>query len=182
VSLWLEGFADLPLPTLEAAFQKAIKVCKFWPKIADIRENIATAEANASEEEAAERWDRVLAYAVRRSPDFPDRNPPRISERTQRAINAAGSLDRIRDCDADALVWCRREFIKSYIRYGELEQDKYLLPLPEGEIKDLFAEVAQKLLPPSKKDFESERYKLLKEQAKQLEARCGLSDNRKPAD
>lgn len=146
-SLWLEGFADLPLPVLEAAFRKAIKACKFWPKVADIREHIARAETNSNEEEAAGRWEKVRAYAVRLSPDFPDRNPPRISERTQRAIAAAGGLDFIRDCDAESLTWARKRFIEGYTRWGELEQDKYLLP--EGEIKKLFAETAQKLLPTS---------------------------------
>jgi hypothetical protein len=79
------------------------------------------------------------------SPDYAPRNPRPISERTRRAIAAAGGLDFIRECDPDALTWARKRFLESYVRYGELEQDKYLLP--DGELKTLIAETAQKLLP-----------------------------------
>jgi hypothetical protein len=40
-SLWMESFADLSDPVLEAAFRKTLKACKFWPiKVADIREYV----------------------------------------------------------------------------------------------------------------------------------------------
>jgi hypothetical protein len=79
------------------------------------------------------------------SPDFSPKNPRPISERTQRAINAAGGLDFIRECDAEALTWARKRFLESYVRWGELQQDQFMLP--DGEVKSLFAEAAQKLLP-----------------------------------
>jgi len=70
---------------------------------------------------------------VRRSPDIPDRNPPRIKEQTRQAINAAGGLRHIRECNSEALQWAKKGFIEAYLRWAELEQDKYLLP--EGEIR-----------------------------------------------
>ena len=168
VGLWIDAFADLTPQQVDAAFSKAERSLKaFWPSPGEVRAFISTAEASAAEAEAAERWEIVRAYAVKLSPDYPEKNPPRIRPRTQQAIAAAGGLDRIRDCDADALVWCRKEFIKSYVRWGELEQGQYLLP--DGEIKNLLKEAARQLSPPG-----SAKYKLLEEQAKQIEARNGV--------
>ena len=157
---WKDGFADVEPGRLKAAFIACLRshVFKTMPTIGDVRQHLSRAETNASEEEAAERWE-IVAYAVKLSPDYPDRNPPCISERTQRAINAAGGLDFIRDCDAEALTWARKRFLESYIRWGELQQDQYLLP--DGEIKNLLAEAAQKLLPPSKPVADLARHKLL---------------------
>src|SRR5262245_32054314 len=61
-ALWLESFADIPDATLEAAFRKTIKTCKFWPKVADVREHIDGARKKASTEGAEQKWIQVLEY------------------------------------------------------------------------------------------------------------------------
>ena len=146
-STWKDGFADVDAGRLQAAFVACLRshTFKTIPTIGDVRKHLSRAEGNAAEEEAANKWETVRGYAVRRSPDFSDKNPPRILPRTQAAINAAGGLDRIRECDSDALVWCRKAFLESYVRWGELEQDQYLLP--DGQVKNLLAQAAKKLLP-----------------------------------
>ena len=109
-------------------------------KVADIREHVEQAKNNAAEEEAALKWDQVLAYAERQTPDAPDRNPPRFRERTRRAISAAGGLAHMRDCDRESLTWARKRFIEEYVRLEELRKDEYLLP--PGEVRRLLEEVA----------------------------------------
>jgi len=141
-ALWTEGFDDLPCDALEAAFQWALKECAYWPvKVADIRKRVTHAETNAAEEEAAQKWTKVLDYIrVHYNPDIVSRNVPRITERTHRAINAAGGLAYIADCEPEEKQWARKRFIEQYIRYGELQQDQFLLP--DGDLKNLIAEAA----------------------------------------
>jgi hypothetical protein len=141
-SSWEQGFADVDAVRLKAAFIACYRTHAFKtiPTVGDIRQHLQKAETGAAETEAARKWDQVKVYAERLSPDFPDRNPPRILPRTRAAINAAGGLSFIRDCDAEALTWARKRFIESYIRWSELERDQFLLP--DGMIKKLFAEVA----------------------------------------
>jgi hypothetical protein len=136
--------------------------------VADIREHVAKAENNASELEAATKWEEVKTYALTLSPDFAPRNPRRISERTQTAIRAAGGLSYVRECSTEELQWSRKRFIECYLRWGELQENRLLLP--DGPIKNLLAEAAQKLLPPSKPVAAPGRSKLLVEQAKLTEA------------
>jgi hypothetical protein len=156
--LWLEAFGGMNPETLEPLFKKALMACKFFPRIADILEQVEHAKGNAAEEAAAQKWSEVLTYVrLEFNPDIPpcpacfqreqcDRhNPPRIyrqiGERTQRAINAAGGLAYIADCEPEEKQWARKRFIEQYIRYGELEQEQFLLP--EGELKKLLAGAAE---------------------------------------
>ena len=70
---------------------------------------------------------------------------PKLSERVQQACRAAGVF---RDYEsADQLhIWGKKNFIESFISWGELQRDKYLLP--DGEIKNLLTRSAQtKALP-----------------------------------
>jgi hypothetical protein len=143
VNLWIEVFADLSPQHVAAAFSKAEKSLKFWPSPGEVRAFVPI-DAMLEPIEAALKWDTVLAYAVRCSPDYPDKNPPRILPRTQSAINAAGGLGYVRECDRESLTWVRKRFIEAYVRYGELQQSEYLLP--EGGVKNLLATAAQKLL------------------------------------
>jgi hypothetical protein len=140
--MWEEGFSDVGRDQLKAGLIACLRshTFKAIPTIGDIRQHLQKAEGNAVEAQAALKWDRVLDYAVRRSPDIPEKNPPRFSEQTNRAINAAGGLDWIRDCSRGALVWARKAFIEAFIRYAELEQNRYLLP--PGEVRSLLAECA----------------------------------------
>jgi hypothetical protein len=138
--LWLEAFGGLKPETLEPLFRKALNTCKFFPKIADILEHAEQAKANAEEEAAAQKWTQVREYIrLHYNPDLRPQQPsgPRISERTQRAINAAGGLPYLSECIADDLVFARKRFIESYLRWDELHQEQFLLP--DGEIKNLLA-------------------------------------------
>jgi hypothetical protein len=147
-SMWEEAFSDVDGSRLEAAFVACLRshTFKTMPTIGDIRQHLSKAEANAAQLEAEQKWEQVRAYAVRLSPDFPDRKPPNILARTMTAIRAAGGLAYIRDCDPESLQWARKRFIEAYLRYGELRQDSYLLPA--GEVRDqLVACAEQKQLP-----------------------------------
>jgi hypothetical protein len=110
------------------------------PTIGDIRQHLRKAAGSAADEEAAQKWTQVLEYIrLHWSPDIPSKT--RIRERTQRAINAAGGLAYIADCEPEAKQWARKRFLEAYVRYAELQQEQYLLP--DGEVKNLLAGLAQ---------------------------------------
>src|SRR5260370_42023539 len=58
--LWLEAFGGMDAAILERLFHRALRTCKFFPKISEILEPLASAEANAAPEAAEEAWRRVL--------------------------------------------------------------------------------------------------------------------------
>lgn len=76
-------------------------------------------------------------------PDLGGWRGPNISERTRRAINAAGGMAYLSECTGTDLVFARQRFMESYLRWDELKQDEYLLP--EGEVKKLLSEAAEKI-------------------------------------
>lgn len=112
-----------------------------------IPQDLAKAEESAVNLEAEQKWQQVLAYAQTTSPDYASR-PVRIKEQTQAAIRAAGGLDWIRDCPDDDLQWAKKRFIEAYQQWTALDKGQYLLP--DGELKNLIASHADKLLPGAK--------------------------------
>ena len=152
VNLWVIVFADVPPHQVEAAFDKAERQLKFWPSPAEVFGLISAAENKIGKEEAEQKWQQVREYIrVFYSPDIPPRdrdyedgrkqNAPRITERTQRAIDAAGGLAYLSDCDGESLQWAKKKFIEQYIRWGELKKDENLLP--SGQVRDLLGDIAK---------------------------------------
>ena len=152
IRVWCNVFADVPPYQVEAAFNKAERQLKFWPSPAEVFEFISSAENKVGQEQAEQKWQQVREYIrIYYSPDIPPRdhdyedgrkqNAPRITERTQRAINAAGGLAYLSDCDRESLQWAKKKFIEEYIRWGELKKDENLLPT--GEVRDLLGDVAK---------------------------------------
>lgn len=153
--LWLEQLGGIKPATLQRLFERAMRTCKFFPKIAEILEPLEGAEKKAAPAAAEEAWERVLD--IRRiywNPDIPgpfDRAVAKLPDRIKQAARASGVF---RDHESvEALhVWAKKKFIESFIAYGELQQDQYLLP--DGEIKTMLAEFAQaKALPAPKHNF-----------------------------
>jgi hypothetical protein len=155
VNVWVDVFEreNITQAQVEAAFRKAEVQCKFWPSPSEVLGFVTAAEGNAAELEAAQKWTQVLDYIrLHWHADIPPKNAPRISERTQQAINAAGGLAYIADCEPEPKQWARKRFIESYIVYGEPRQEQFLLP--DGETKSLIAASAQAKALPSSTSFE----------------------------
>lgn len=147
-ALWLEGFSDLSNDVLVAAFRKTLQACKFWPvKVADVRERIEQMEVSAVNLQAEAKWQQVLSYALSTSPDYASR-PVRFKEQTSAAIRAAGGLSWIRDCEQSELQWAKKRFVESFASWDLLKKNEDVLP--PGELRNLIAEAAQKLLPEAK--------------------------------
>lgn len=158
--LWLEAFGGMNAAILERLFSRALRTCKFFPKVSEILEPLANAEANAAPEAAEEAWACVLEIRrVHWNPDIPGpfhRALAGLSDRVRQAARAAGVF---RDFTAEEFengalhTWAKKRFVESFCGYGELEQDQFLLP--DGEIKRLLADAARlKALPSPEVSFE----------------------------
>jgi len=160
--LWLEALGDVKPETLESLFKRALKTCKFFPKIAEILEPLESAEKTAAPEAAEEAWRQVLEIRRlhwnpgigRRDPKIPtpfERATAALSERVAQAARAGG-IWRDFDSVADLHTWAKKRFIESFIAWGEAQQDQFLLP--DGEVKDLLAGGAKlKALPAPSQDW-----------------------------
>lgn len=147
VAIWLEHLGPYRVEQLEPLFRLVFATCKFFPTPADVLEPLRKTQDAGTPMEAERKWLEVLAYAQTTSPDYPSR-PVRMKEQTQAAIRAAGGLDWIRDCPKDDLQWCKKRFVEAFMSWSVLEKNQLLLP--DGELKNLIARLAQKLLPKAK--------------------------------
>jgi hypothetical protein len=153
-SIWRDGLGDLPLDVLQAAFQKTLRECAYWPvKVADIRKHVIKAKETATADAAERAWQRVLEIRrVHWNPDIPapfGRAVAGLSERVRQAARAAGVFRDFTESEFEngALhTWAKKRFLESFHAWGELEQGKFLLP--DGEAKKLLIEFAEtKALP-----------------------------------
>jgi hypothetical protein len=152
--LWLETFRGIDPKILDRLFRRAIRTCKFFPRVADILEPLNSSTVALTEADL--RWQKVLEFCRQFvSPDVAGgifRGAPNITQRTMTAICAAGGLQWIRACPENELQWSKKRFIESYTAWETLKQDEYLLP--DGEIKTLVSEFAQtKMLPATSQDW-----------------------------
>lgn len=154
MALWQEQFGGIEPDTLLSLFQRAMRTCKFFPKVSEILEPLVGAEAKAAPEAAEEAWARVLE--IRRLHWNPDIPGPfrcalaRLSDRVRQAARAAGVFRDFESIDA-LHTWAKKRFVESFLAYGERE----LHLLPEGEIKNLIADIAEaKALPATSEDLE----------------------------
>jgi hypothetical protein len=130
VNIWVDVFvrAQIAPERIEAAFDKAERQLKFWPAPAEILGLITMAKDNGAEE-ASLKFQWVRDYIrLHYHPDLSVRSGPPIPERMRRAINAAGGMVYLSECSKENLVFARKRFVESWLRWDELEQDEYLLP------------------------------------------------------
>lgn len=101
------GLGDLPVESVEAAAQRAIRTCKFMPTVAELRE---LAGEPSVKDRALLAYDAAVAaaskYGAYRSPDFDD---PTINA----TIRHIGGWVDFCDSPADCPFW-RKRFLDAY--------------------------------------------------------------------
>lgn len=133
---------------LESLFRRAMQTCKFFPKVSEILEPLRHAEETATPQAAQLAWEQVLELRRRHyNPDMPQYLAARVRalpERVQAACRASGVF---REFTAEEFAkgglhtWAKKAFLESFARYGETEKNQFLLP--DGDIKNMLAELAQ---------------------------------------
>ena len=143
VSIWIEALETYPVETLGPLFRKVFGTCKFFPTPAEVLEPLQSVKQAALPEEANAAWQKVLDIRRKHyNPDIPQylsRALAKLPEQVQRAARASGVFQEVSDPD-QLHVWARKAFLESYARWDELEESQFLLP--EGELKNMLAEVA----------------------------------------
>ena len=137
VLLWIDELSDIEPDRLEAAFRAVLRSHTFnsIPQVGEIRAQIKQADSNARDIEAALAWDKVLRFV-----DCSVWSGIVLTTKERRAANLVRAFDRIEHCDTDEdLDWIRKEYLKSYARVCDLEENEYLLP--EGEARKLLCKL-----------------------------------------
>jgi hypothetical protein len=148
--IYAEALCDLTAEQIDAACKSALKACRFWPTVADIRAQLDQAGAKGFELEAEEEWRKALSVAT----EFfhPDiglyRNVPKLSAATWHALKVAGGLEHLQSCKREELQWVRRRFIADYTLIHETRQVEHLLG--DGDKKILSRILAGQQLPDRK--------------------------------
>jgi hypothetical protein len=106
---WM-GLEDLPIEAVAAAFKQAIRSCKFFPRVAEIRE-LATADSTGTR--AIDAWQQIVTLAKRASTLTGGEITDPIAAK---AVRAMGGMRRL-GCEMsseDLMVWGKKEFERLY--------------------------------------------------------------------
>lgn len=133
----MEAFGKIDAKTLESLFQKALKACKFFPKIAEILEPLQAAEQVDFEDE----WQALLDYCREWvNPDIHFSGAPRLPVEIDHAARAAGGVRYLRACSSEELAWRKKAFIEDLQRSRKTGDLAVLLN--GGELRRLLRQAA----------------------------------------
>jgi hypothetical protein len=111
-----------------------IKTWRWFPKIAEIRDNVL---GGGEEIEAERAWQRILAYADRWHPDIgPMSGCPALTGREIAAVRSIGGIRLISEelPGGARLPYLRRDFIEIFRRLRDVER-RALLPTRMDELE-----------------------------------------------
>lgn len=135
--LWLEAFGRMDAETLERIFKRALKTCKFFPKVADILEPLQAVEQADFEDE----WQSLLDYCREWvHPDICFSGAPTLPPEIDHAARAAGGVQFLRECAKEELGWRKKAFIEDLQRSRKTGDLAGLLT--GGELRKLLKKAA----------------------------------------
>jgi hypothetical protein len=135
--LWLEAFSGMDSETLESLFKKALKTCKFFPKISEILEPLQATEQADFEDE----WQSLLSFCREWvHPDIQFSRAPMLPPEIDHAARAAGGVHFLRACSSEELLWRKKAFIEDLTRTRKTGDLSPLLS--GGELRKLLRQAA----------------------------------------
>lgn len=164
LTIYVDNLEDLDQAKLAPAIGRAVRESKFFPTVAELRQ-LAGAGAGQEADLAAEAaWQRTLEnlrkYGVDRLPTFRNGEmvtPPRLDERIEYAIRAAGGRAAINDAvnavDVAAEAFAKKRFVEAFANYDEAKVAA-LAQLP-GEVKGMIKQLLP--APTSTRQADSEK-------------------------
>lgn len=134
--VWARRLVDLSPEQIQAAFEKLEKcfeptaACRF-PMPVHLLKHVEEATHAQSEESAESSWhDTMRAIERQYHPDISWRGP-RLPDRADRSLRAAGGEHYVANCPETDLIWAKKRFIEEWLRSEVLERDGNLLPMNE---------------------------------------------------
>lgn len=142
--IWTDALSDLNPEQIDAAFRKLSRnfiptSANPFPVPANLRVYVDHAKQIALLSDANNLWESWRATVTRYwYPDIGWKGP-KIPERVDRALRAAGGINLIANCSESDLVWRKRDFITCYLRDEESPESYSMVP---SNIAKLLAPVA----------------------------------------
>jgi len=125
---YVANLADLPIEQLKTAFRRAAKECKFFPKIAELRELAGADPEEQKEAEAHHAWDVLLNYVdtwIHPDPEGcygPEQGcrsapPPTLEQRILDCARRLGGWRRLKTASEDDVPFLKKDFLEEYMRW-----------------------------------------------------------------
>ena len=113
IPIWDEAFGSMASEDLLSLFQRAMRTCTFFPKIAEILEPLNAVEQADYEDE----WQALLDYCREWvHPDIHFSGAPELPVEIDHAARAAGGVQFLRACSSEELGWRKKLFIEDLTR------------------------------------------------------------------
>jgi hypothetical protein len=137
IPIWEEALGEMKAATLESLFKRALKTCKFFPKISEILEPLQTVAQTDFEDV----WQALLDYCREWvHPDIHFSGAPELPIEIDHAARAAGGVQFLRACSQEELGWRKKVFIEDLTRSRKTGDLAGLLT--GGELRKLLKKVA----------------------------------------
>lgn len=145
ISLWYQMLRDLDCQTVNTAVMGMVATLKYPPSIADIREAVARAMAEArGDPDAGQAWRTVYKAIGRYGYYRPGEARAALGERMWKAIDMVGGWSHL--CSTDEIEIVSAQFERRYKAMQEQERYKTLVPLEARERMKELAGRAQRQL------------------------------------
>lgn len=142
IDLYLQCLSDIDGEKVNAALESALLTCKWFPKIAEIREMVMGNPVVADDAEADTAWANVIRYVDNWHPDIGAYGPG-LTSREQYALRVIGGPLVVQDnFGGKSLQFLRRDFIAIWKR--AFVADEHLRLLEQGDRKRLPSKGLQK--------------------------------------
>ena len=131
ILLYTEALLDLPDESLENAFRECMQICKFFPTLAEIREQTRKQFDACDQFNAEKAWgDFKKLFKNHWHPDVGFHGKyPRLDDAGEHAMQLIGGCERFAATPLEHENFVRKEFIAAYCRYRET--GAYLAPTRE---------------------------------------------------
>ena len=151
IAVYTELLCDLDPVTLDHSCREAAKCCKRFPTPADIREQAASWQTDASQLEAERAWETLQTFGHQHSYDetgnFRDcwaggkAVRPELPAAIEYAMRQCGGPFGVFECKPENTHFVRRDFMEAYKRFKETKG----LQLPAHEAKEILGKVTRQL-------------------------------------
>jgi hypothetical protein len=162
--IYVDNLQDLDQAKLAQAMCRTVRESKFFPTVAELRQRAGHDAAQDADLAAEAAWQRTLEnirkYGVHRLPTIRNGEmvaPPRLDERTEYSIQAAGGRVAINDSlnaeNVSAESFSKKRFLEAFANYDETKVAA-LAQLP-GEVKGIIKQLLP--APTSARQTDSEK-------------------------
>lgn len=111
-TVYWELLQEYPIEDVDAAFRHLAKTSKWFPKVAEIIDQITPAEPDTEQVAIAE-WDSVVLMLK------DSRNARSSNPITERVVKDLGGYWHLGNLSMDELKWQQREFVRRYVMHED---------------------------------------------------------------